>query len=100
MNTAHKITHMDKLAETLREIEANGEPLLLDQATYLLGMYKEDYAVEDILREQGCTAMLKLLPEMEPANHFQRSLAAGNWQNREDMLGRLATRLIRMWGQR
>ncbi len=81
--------YWDRLREAVAEVETSGDNLMIDQATFLLGMFKDDYAIDSLLR--NCPKMLALLPEMkaEP-NKFRRLLSCSDWMNREDALGRVA----------
>lgn len=79
----------DRIEQAIHRIEHSGDNFLIDQATWLLGFWKDDLPIEQWLAE--CPNMLRLLPEMkvEPRRPMRMLMLAG-WIDREDDLGELA----------
>lgn len=91
----HTRSHRDNVREVIRRIEASGDAFLIDQAAFLLGLFKESGWVAEFT--EGCPRITALLPEMgaEP-NRFYRLLACADWMDADNDLGYLADQ-IRKW---
>ena len=78
-----------RIQQAIHRIEHSGDNFMIDQATWLLGFWKDDLPIEQWLTE--CPNMLALLPEMkaEPRRPM-RLLMFMDWIDRDDDLGELA----------
>jgi len=83
----------ETLIEALKDVDANGTALEIDQVAWLIGNFPGDD-----LRSlcQGCPKIEALLPEMQRISEFQALITIADYMNREDKVGRAAD-LIRRY---
>lgn len=80
---------LGRVEQAIHRIEHSGDNFLIDQATWLLGFWKDELPVEQWLVE--CPNMLALLPEMEAEpNRAKRLFMFSKWIDRDDDVGEIA----------
>ena len=97
--------HLDVLIQQLERAEASEDGMLRDQVAFSLGLVPEDgggfgsHFNRQSMKEvwlKNCPKLSALLDEMNPITPKQRVLLSwAGYQDREDILGEVCTRLIR-----
>lgn len=83
----------ETLIEALKDVDANGTGMEIDQVAWLIGNFPGDD-----LRSlcQGCPKIEALLPEMERISEFEALILIADYMNKENKVGRVAD-LIRRY---